>query len=230
MLKCRAEKGRESMDEPTPSERATERVSPEELAQLQRMIEIYATQTRIKWELPAHSEAELQSCGRVGLAEAIARFDARRGAKLTTYAEHRIRGAIKNGAKALYRAKRRAGMIMPNNLRVVETGDKWDRYIDLLEDVAIGTAVAGAYESTAVREMNETVEDRLIREEEWRQLREALASLPARSQHALRRMFYDEAQGDAVAEELQIHESNVTRLKQKALSELLAQLTERNGS
>jgi RNA polymerase sigma factor (sigma-70 family) len=219
------------MDEPMSTKRTSERVSAEELARLQRMIEVYATKSRIKWELPIEAEAELQECGRDGLTQALARFDSSR-ASLPTYAEHRIRGAIKTGAKAMHRARRQAALLAPmqHKLRDSDSGDKWDAYVDLFEEVAIGSLAALAYESSAVRELGETAEDRLIRKQDWQQLHDALATLPERSEHALRRLFFDEASGDDLADEIGIDKSNITRLKKKALSELIARLSDPDGT
>src|SRR5207245_1363489 len=45
--------------------------------------------------LPDHvSVDDLISAGYIGLLDAVRRFDPARGARFTTYAEHRIRGAI----------------------------------------------------------------------------------------------------------------------------------------
>jgi RNA polymerase sigma factor (sigma-70 family) len=221
MLKYGKRQGELSMDKPTSSaERTDERASPQDLKHLQHLIAIASTQTRIKWELPASTEPELQACGRLGLAQAIARFDASRGASLRTYAEPRIRGAIKNGAKALYRTRRRGAL--HSQVRETDTGDKWERAIDFFEEVALGASVAAAYESQAVRDLHETPEDRMIREEEWGRAHRALAALDERSRHALKRLYVDEAPGTEVAKELGVHPSNITRLKGKALLELQA--------
>jgi RNA polymerase sigma factor (sigma-70 family) len=213
-----------SMDEPTSSvDRTDERVSQQDLDHLQHTIEIFATQTRIKWELPVSAEAELQACGRLGLAEAIARFDATRGASVRTWAEIRIRGAIKNGAKALYLTRLR-GALTSRQQRETDTGDKWERYADFFEEVAMGSVVAAAYDTQAVRNLAETPEERMIRQEEWGRLYAALDTLDARSQHMLKRLFVDDADQDQVAKELNVHKSNVTRPKQKALDKLRARL------
>ena len=44
---------------------------------------------------------DLVAYGQIGLLEAIAAFDARRGSKFTTYAWHRIRGSILDGLDAM---------------------------------------------------------------------------------------------------------------------------------
>jgi RNA polymerase sigma factor (sigma-70 family) len=200
--------------EPASVEQPIDDMSPDAVVhRFRRMIEIYATKTRLSWQLPASDESELHSYGNVGLSEALARFDASRGVLLGTYAEHRIRGAIQNGAKALARSRRLAAQVLSE--READAGDKWDRILDLVEEVAIGTAVTVA-----------SAEDDLLQEEQCQQLQAALAALPKRSQDVLRWLFVDELSGVEVAAMLGVHKSSVTRIRTEALSLLARKLAE----
>jgi RNA polymerase sigma factor for flagellar operon FliA len=57
---------------------------------------------RIAVRLPSHIEAEdLHSVGVIGLIDAANKFDANRDCKFSTYAEHRIKGAILDELRAM---------------------------------------------------------------------------------------------------------------------------------
>jgi RNA polymerase sigma factor (sigma-70 family) len=194
-------------------------MSPDAIAKrFRRMIEVYATKARTKWNLPVSAEQELQSYGNQGLSEALARFDATLGFELNTYAEHRVRGAIQNGAKALHHAKRVGASSLAAS-RDHDAGDKWDRILDLFEDVTAGATIAFASQA-------DSAEDDMAHQEQCELLRTALASLPQRRQDLLRWLFLDEVDGTEVASRLGVHKSRLSHLKSQALSQLSQRFSE----
>jgi RNA polymerase sigma factor for flagellar operon FliA len=204
---------------PASAERASDDMSADAVAKrFRRMIEVYATKARLKWNLPESAEQELHSYGNQGLSEALARFDADRGVELNTYAEHRVRGAIQNGAKALHLAKR-VGASSLAARREHDAGDRWDRLLDFFEDVTAGASIAYASEA-------DSAEDDMSRQEQCELLRTALASLPQRRQDLLRWLFLDELDGPEVAARLGVHKSRLSHLKAQALSQLSQRFSE----
>jgi len=62
---------------------------------------------RIRKHLPVHVEVdELVANGVLGLVDAVAKFDPRKGVKLENYARHRVRGAILDGLRRADTASR----------------------------------------------------------------------------------------------------------------------------
>jgi RNA polymerase sigma factor (sigma-70 family) len=181
------------------------------------MIEVIATQERVRRKLPASAEEELRACGNLGLSEALAKFDPSRGNKLSTYAEPRIRGAIRNGAIAMQRAHRRVAIIVARGPADPELdgSDKWDRISNLLEEVVTGELVAAS------------VEEEYAKREECAQTRAAMAEIPRESRELLLECYVDELTGDELAARRGLkHRSSIMRQRQRAESALKEKLLE----
>lgn len=204
---------------PASPARTSEDLAPDAVAKrFRRTIEIYATKARVRWGLPASAEEELQAYGNQGLSEALARFDQKRGVELKTFAEPRIHGAIQNGAKALHHAKR-LGASSLAAYSESDAGDRWDRILDLFEDVTVGATIAFAAETNSA-------EDNMVRQEQCELALAALSSLPKRGQDILRWLYIDNVEGTEVAARLGVHKSRLSHLKSQALAQLSQRFSE----
>jgi RNA polymerase sigma factor for flagellar operon FliA len=192
-----------------------------------RMVEICATKVRLERGLDSDVEEDLVAFGMVGLLEARGRYDPNRGFAFSTYAEHRVRGAIRNGLQSMQRARRAAHFAAAQQQQPVSDDDKWDRILGFYEDVAVGAVVAGATgRLEGDCEPFETPETGALQQEEHHVLREILSTLPARSQELLRLHFVEELSFVEIAKRFGVHKSRISHMYREAREQLASRLRE----
>ena len=198
---------------------------------------------------------ELLSAGTLGLVDALDRFDASRGLAFSTYAVPRIHGAIidelrrmdhvptsvRRRARALGAAQEALGHALGRAPRLRETAVELGVDVDTLgrwQSEAACTAMVGLDDTVSgedgeqrtLAEMlasdDDDVEAQLTREQELGLLRAALAELPAVERRVLTLYYLEELKLQDIARVLEVTESRVSQVKQKAIARLRAALQE----
>jgi len=177
---------------------------------------------------------------RMGLMEAVDRFDAAQGARFETFAAHRINGAILNGIASYsdvqeqVAARRR---VLVERLDGAEQkaprGDDPAALFAYLADLAVGLAVGFALEGTGmVRDGDSAYADQAYHGVELRQLRasltEMLAGLPERQRNVLRWHYLEQRGFDEITAYLGVSKSRVSQLHKEALATLRQQWRNRD--
>jgi RNA polymerase sigma factor (sigma-70 family) len=150
---------------------------------------------------------DLTSAGTIGLIEAVQRFDSTRGLKLRSYAQHRIWGAMLDflrSADPLSRSERRR--VRASN----ETGSTTISLDQMPEPVLHRLA---AKDGTGASAMTAASDIRKVRQ-----------CLSARENRVVSLLFDLGWASRQVAAELNVHESRVSQIKQRALGKLRAKL------
>lgn len=157
---------------------------------------------------------DLVGAGTIGLIQAVDRFEASRGLKFTTYAKHRIRGAMLDflrGEDPLSRTERlkvRAADVTDRALSVT---------VSLEQFPALGPRGYVQAGCTSSR-----IADRL-------DLERARGCLSARENRVISLLFDLDWLSRDVASELGVNESRVSQIKRAALTKLRARLHDRDS-
>jgi RNA polymerase sigma factor for flagellar operon FliA len=171
---------------------------------------------------------------RVGLIEAIDRYDSTRGASFETYATYRVRGAVLNGLtrETEARASRNRGAA-----RIQEREESLAREMlshpddASLEDfvrLSVGLAIGFALDDASREPTDESVSANPYAQAESGQLRERIRvlieQLPPREQEIMRRHYYEQLEFQEVAVALGVSKGRVSQLHARALSRVRAWL------
>jgi RNA polymerase sigma factor for flagellar operon FliA len=190
---------------------------------------------------------DLVSCGVQGLIEAFHSFDASRGAKFSTYALPRIRGAILDALRAAHplpRSLQKASADydrtsnqlyselgrMPSRpeiaaragvtLQKLEEGmQAASMRVVSLEQLA-ETAVSGSIEKLSeLADGDPLVDPAAVSEEQTirRLVAEAVASLPEREREIIRMYYLEEQSLKVIGAAMQISESRASQLRERAV-------------
>jgi RNA polymerase sigma factor for flagellar operon FliA len=168
---------------------------------------------------------------RVGLIEALDRYDARRGTSFESFSSHRIRGSILNGisrhtergAQRLHRreiiAERR------RSLTGDSAGASGNTTLEDFARLAVGLAIGLLLEeSSAAERPDESVEANPYSATEISQMRERVRTLvdglPERERDILRQHYYEQREFQAVAAHLGITKGRVSQLHARALQRI----------
>jgi RNA polymerase sigma factor FliA len=170
----------------------------------------------------------------VGLMEAIQRFEPGRGAKFTTFATLRIRGAIFNGLEQLSERQQqiafrrrvaadRAESLTPERL-AQEPGRQ---LLEDLQEIGVGVALGFILEGTGMIEPGPhamagdayaSLELRRLHEHLW----ELVAQLPERERDLLERHYRAGVPFEEIARELQLTKGRISQLHKQAVLRLRA--------
>jgi len=182
---------------------------------------------------------DLIGYGQVGLAEAARDFDQGRGNQFTTYAYHRIRGAILDGLstmswfkKADYHRGRyeyAAGEVLQ------ESGTENESLGDIEWFVRTSRALSGAYLMTHLPESGDDSDfvvkskdadpsDRLDRFETNARIQSLLAELPDQARTLVQRIYFDGWSIKDAGEEIGISKAWASRLHARTLETLSVKL------
>jgi len=195
---------------------------------------------------------DLVSAGTIGLIAAIDHFDPRHNAKLITYAEYKIRGAILDSLRRLdwapRRQRRRSKQIeaaiasVEQRLHRAPTEDEIARQLDLsLQDyhtwlVDIRGVNLGSLESSSpdddgrnllkyISDDEESWPSRLLeRSELQRLLVDAIATIPRTERIVISLYYHEELTLREIAKVVNLHESRVSQLKSQAMLRLRSYL------
>lgn len=185
---------------------------------------------------PAASFDDYLQYARVGLIEAIDRFDVSRGAPFESYAVHRIRGAVLNGIgreseSAAQRDFRRSRPAERMQSLLAHTGNPAQRASlqDLIE-VTVGIAVGLALEVTPGEPVDETpgANPYAVAELEQfsRRVRYLVDELPEREREVIKGHYYDCLEFQEIARRTAVTKGRVSQLHAKALAHLRAKLAD----
>jgi RNA polymerase sigma factor for flagellar operon FliA len=202
---------------------------------------------------PAVSEEDLISAGTLGLVEAAHRFDPSHGVKFSTFAYHRVKGAMmdclrqndalgKSARKRLSRVRRAARGFRSEHGRpprlaelaeAVElteeavlrclSYEKWDS-VGSLESTASGGQEEGTALARFVAADSETPLQKLQWKERVDRLCQAISDLPEREQQVIVMYYYEDLYMAEMAEVLGVSESRVSQLHTRALYNLSRKL------
>jgi RNA polymerase sigma factor for flagellar operon FliA len=220
---------------------------------------VYHVAHEVGARTPAVEVGELVSAGTLGLVKALDSFDCARGLAFSTYAVRRIRGAMlddlrgRDWAPRSVRAKSRkvaaATATLQGRLKRapkpqevaaaldidLETYWKWRDAIDGGVTLPLdGAASKGPRDSLTLEEVIDDADaalpgHELLREEQVRGLKEAIANLPEQERTVLALYYYEELNLRQIGEVLHVTESRVSQIRAKALRRLRDRLTEDCG-
>jgi len=165
--------------------------------------------------------------GMVGLLEALGRFDPARGASFTTYATHRIRGAILNGIarisekRALHEHSLRLRAERVRSLRQESEGapdESFRELVDVTIGLTLGLLLETANEETraASAEAANPYASCALADARAR-VAGAVAGLPERERFIVRRHYFDQVSFAEIAELLGLTRGRVSQLHGRAL-------------
>lgn len=209
-------------------------LSPEQREQLilAHVPQVRHIARRLRQRLPESVSIEdLISTGVIGLIAAIDRFDGRQNVRLTTYAEHKIRGAMLDSLrsldwaprqsrkranqikKAIYTVQQRLGRAPEEDEIAAELGLTLGEYHDWL------AALTGLnLESLETR--RSTISCKVESDELRVLLNVAISNLPPIERRILHLHCYEEMQSREIAEILGLSESRISQLKSQAILRL----------
>ena len=176
---------------------------------------------------------DLISHGSIGLLEAFDHFDQRYGIKFSSYAEHRIRGAMLDALRrtdplgrrqrALARQAEQARTELahrhgraPTASDVAERlGVALEQYFRVQEDLAVASKPSSSHHSTGLE-----VLEGLARESTSRTLARALDTLPARQRSIVELVYLKGMQGKDIAALMGLSKARISQLLSDARKRL----------
>jgi RNA polymerase sigma factor for flagellar operon FliA len=169
---------------------------------------------------------------RLGLMEAVDRYDDGLGAKFETFAAHRINGAILNGIATYSEVQEQVAARRRIDAERIEGlhGDAPDRadpaaLFAYLADLAVGVAVGLALEGTGMVQDAAAMYgvqpyDGLALRQLRARLKEALAALPERQRKVLSWHYLEQRPFDEIGAALGVTRGRVSQLHKEALASL----------
>ena len=185
------------------------------IAQHRAMVVGLAGRLRRELALPGELD-DLIAFGFGGLLEAERRYDPKRGVRFSTFAYHRVRGAMLDGVRSMAAMPRRAHERSKLEDRAAPTA------VPSAMDKAFARISASLTAASPIHEASgdEGPESALLRGESIRRMLSALASLPERQRALLRGHYFEGRRLDEIAGELGISRSWASRLHSQALRTL----------
>ena len=188
---------------------------------------------------PACSFDDYLQYARVGLIEAVDRFDATRGVSFEAYAVHRVRGAVLNGINqesesAAQREFRRSVAAERMQSLVAHTGTA-ARRVSLQEffEITIGLALGAALEARPGEPADDSRDGNPSAAAEFeqlaRQVRDRVEQLPAREREVLERHYYAGVEFQEIARLTGVTKGRVSQLHAQAIAHLRAVLAAKSG-
>ncbi len=190
---------------------------------------------------------DLVSSGTLGLTQAIESFDPARGLEFSTYAMHRIRGAMLDELRSRdwmtrvtrHRVRRLAHVVSELEARLgrapdaceiaralgVQMDDYWRLWADLSERRVVSLcepsspAQSHPWQETIAAGGEDPIEN-VIADEQRQQLQQALLGLPERERLVLALSYYEELNLRQIGEVLEVTESRVSQIRSRALQRL----------
>jgi RNA polymerase sigma factor for flagellar operon FliA len=170
---------------------------------------------------------------RLGLIEAIDRFDVTRGISFESYAVHRVRGAVLNGIgqeseNAAQREFRRS-MAQERVESVVAHAGTTPHRASLAEliEITVGIAVGLVLESEPVDETPGANPYAVAELEQFsRRVRHLVDALPEREREVIKGHYYERLEFQEIARRTGVTKGRVSQLHAKALAHLRERLAE----
>jgi RNA polymerase sigma factor for flagellar operon FliA len=182
---------------------------------------------------------DLFAAGALGLLEARRRFDASRGVKFETFAEHRVRGAMTDELRNLDHLPRRLRAetdkiqkakrkLSHERGREVGTDELAEALNQSSEDVAALQALVEPSLSLTpelpVVAQQQSADELLEQAEQKRRLADAIAELPARLSLVMSLYYVEGLTYREIAEALEVTEARVCQIHSQAVKELKTRL------
>jgi RNA polymerase sigma factor for flagellar operon FliA len=211
---------------------------------------------RIAVRLPSHIEAEdLHSVGVIGLMDAATKFDPAKGNKFSTYAEHRIKGAILDQLRAMdwvprttrqkARKLERAYAEVEQTLGRRANADEVANFLDIaadefnaLQDQAAAVSIlsldglghgdddhAGTLADIVENSKSENPFAAVSQARAAGRIAEAVKALPKRERLTVSLYYYEDLSLKEIGSILGVSESRVCQIHSKATKALRASLT-----
>lgn len=151
----------------------------------------------------------------IGLLEAMARFDQRRGVDFMAYAKPRVRGAVFNGIRGFVhpQSSRADDRHVGDRLGSLWDSDASDDPVDNFVDAVVGLSLGFFLEGRSSQEEVDSLQMSQL-------LRDGLLDLPSRQRQILIAHYFQHVQFQKIAEDLAITKGRVSQLHKAALSTL----------
>jgi len=187
---------------------------------------------RLRQRLPESvSIDDLVSTGVIGLIAAIDRFDGRQNVRLTTYAEHKIRGAMLDSLRSLdwapRQSRKRANQIKRAISSVQQHAGRAPEEAEIASELGL---TLGEYHDwlaeltglnlESLETRKSTISCKVESDELSVLLSVAISNLPAIESRILHLHCYEEMQSREIAEILGLSESRISQLKSQAILRL----------
>lgn len=199
---------------------------------------------------------DLVSAGSIGLLEAMASYDTSRGLAFSTHAAPRIRGAILDDRRRrdpLSRGVRRQEREIRRSERTLEaTLGREPREHETARAMGVTSETLGGWRLDSEKahalsldqpmddgegeglaagdvvadESGEAIEERIVREDEARLVRDAILALPEQDRVVLSLYHFEELKLKEIAEVLGVTESRVSQIRTRALGRLREELAD----
>lgn len=179
------------------------------------------------WALPADSDDFVQNA-RVGLIEAISRFDPNRGIPFVAYAKPRVRGAVFNGLRAILSDRMTSGEQARHasrleSLHEESSGDAFDTVVDSIVGLGLGYLLDDTARHAVV------VEDGLAyvhTSQRTARLEAAIAKLPDRLRAIIESHYFRYVPFHELATSAGLTKGRISQLHRAALGHLRTALRE----
>lgn len=170
---------------------------------------------------------------RVGLIEAIDRFDATRGISFESYAVHRVRGAVLNGigqqSESSAQSEFRRSVVRERVQSVATHAGTEPHRASLAEliEITVGIAVGLVLENEPVDETPAANPYAVAELEQFsRTVRGLVEKLPEREREVIKGHYYDRLEFQEIARRTAVTKGRVSQLHAKALAHLRQRLAE----
>jgi RNA polymerase sigma factor for flagellar operon FliA len=168
--------------------------------------------------------------GRVGLIEAVDRFDPARGTSFEGYASHRIRGTILNGVardteqRAQHSQWRARVAERRESLAGAAGGDPASATLEDFARLAVGLAIGMMLDDPERVQVDDSVEGNPYASAALAQTRERVRALveqlPARERAIVRQHYYEQREFQELAAEMAVTKGRVSQLHSQALDRI----------
>jgi RNA polymerase sigma factor FliA len=188
---------------------------------------------------PACSFEDYLQYARVGLIEAVDRFDATRGVSFEGYAVHRVRGAVLNGINqeseiSAQREFRRMVAAERMQSLVAATGRPEQRaslqdFIDITIGIAVGLTLEAGHDELTDDSHDGNPYAAAELAQLARQVRDSVHELPEREREVIEGHYYNGMEFQEIARRTGVTKGRVSQLHAKGIAHLREKLAARPG-
>ena len=184
-----------------------------------------AVQVAREQGLPMSMVDDLEGYGNLGLIQAADSFNFERGLQFGTYAEYRIRGAIRDGLKIWRRGQQLATRIRSESSEPEGSPQAIDTFIERMSQVVVATTHDRLASDAGLlsNEEEPTPEDHAARAEQVEILTELLQEMDPHRREVLQLSYVADLRTVDIGAKLNMHKSSVTKLRTRTLASLRKQ-------
>jgi RNA polymerase sigma factor for flagellar operon FliA len=194
-------------------------------------VRINAIQILRQYGLPLSMRADVEGYGNEGLCDAAKKFNFSRGVQFGTYAEYRIRGAIKNGLETWRKGRELLALLRHPGGPEAEASASGggpapvDSYIERMSLFVLATAHDRLAADASLHGSDEpSPEEHLMQQEQRDKLTELLQELSPRQREVLQLSYVQGLKSVDIARKLGMDDTSVSRMRKRALAALRTQL------